>query len=81
MRILAIRPAAPGGKAVAHVDIEIVDGVRVYGIRVIRADDGNYRAFGPSNDYGRTCAFDRDVANQIAELTVAGLSQHDRAAS
>jgi len=77
MKILSIRPAPPGGKTIAHVDVEPSPGTRLYGVRVSRADDGTYRTFGPSNTFGRTCAFDREVANQIAQLTIAGLSQHD----
>lgn len=76
MRILNIRPASPGTATLAHVDVEPASGVRIYGIRISRADDGTYRAFGQSTDRGRTCAFDRDVANQIAELTVEGLSHN-----
>ena len=76
MRILSIRPAPPGGKTIAHVDIEPSPGTRIYGVRISRADDCTYRAFAPSNEHGRTCAFDREVANQIANLTVEGLSQN-----
>ena len=76
MRILSIRPAPPGTATLAHVDIEPSAGVRIYGIRISRADDGTYRAFGQSTDRGRTCAFDHDVANQIAKLTVEGLSHN-----
>lgn len=83
MRIIAIRPAPPGGKVIAHVDLEPSPGVRLYGVRVSRADDGGFRVFGPSNDRGRTCAFDPDVADSIAratitQMTVSEPSQHDR---
>ncbi|MDR6304923.1 hypothetical protein GGQ85_002639 [Nitrobacter vulgaris] len=77
MKILSIRPAPPGSTTLARVDVEPSPGTRIYGVRVTRADDGTYRAFGPSNDRGRTCAFDHDVANQIAKLTVGALSQHE----
>ncbi|WP_407122770.1 hypothetical protein [Bradyrhizobium sp. STM 3561] len=81
MKIIGLRPARPGAGAIAHVDIEPSPGVRIYGVRVSRSDDGSFRAFGPENERGRTCAFDRDVANQIAQLTVAGLSQNERLTS
>lgn len=77
MKILSIRPAPSGGGTIGFVDIEPSPGTRIYGVRVSRAADGSYRAFGPDNEHGRTCAFDHQVANQIAKLTVAGLSQHD----
>lgn len=77
MKIIGLRAARPGGKAVAYVDVEIVDGVRLYGLRVSRADDGGYRVFGSENAHGRTCAFDLGVAHHIAKLTLEGLSKHE----
>lgn len=78
MRILSIRPAPPGSATLAHVDVEPSAGTRIYGVRISRADDGTYRAFGQSTDRGRTCAFDHEVANQIAKMTVTELSQNER---
>jgi hypothetical protein len=72
MKILSIRPAPPGSATLAHVDIELVDGVKMYGIRVSRADDGTYRAFGQNSDRGRTCAFSPAV---VADITAATLSE------
>jgi hypothetical protein len=81
---LAVRPAPSGGSTLAHVDIEIVDGAKLFGIRVSRADDGTWRAFGQNSDRGRTCAFSREIVAQIAAATLSqlhidGPSQHDRA--
>ncbi|MGY3409516.1 hypothetical protein ACVWZV_005629 [Bradyrhizobium sp. GM5.1] len=82
MKIIGLRPARPGAGAIAHVDIEAPPGVRIYGVRVSRADNGTYRAFGPDNEHGRrACAFNHDVANQIAQLTVEGLSKNESRAS
>jgi hypothetical protein len=81
MRIIGLRPARQGAGAIAHVDIEPSPGVRIYGVRVSRSDSGSFRAFGPENERGRTCAFDHDVADQIAKLTVEGLSKNERLAS
>lgn len=81
MRIIGLRPARAGAGAIAHVDIETAEGIRIYGVRVSRAADGSYRAFGPDNERGRTCAFSHEIANKIAILTVAGLSQNERLAS
>lgn len=74
MRIMSIRPAPPGGQTIAHVDIEPSPGTRIYGIRVSRADDGSYRAFGQNSDRGRTCAFSPQVVTQIAEAVISELS-------
>lgn len=77
MKIIGLRAARPGGKAVAYVDIEAAPGIRIYGLRVSRSDDGGYRVFGSENAHGRTCAFDLAVAHHIAKLTLEGLSKHE----
>ncbi|MET4721137.1 hypothetical protein ABIF63_005243 [Bradyrhizobium japonicum] len=73
MKILAVRPAPPGSSTIAHADVEIIDGVKLYGLRVSRADDGTYRAFGQNSDRGRTCAFSQAIVAQIAEATISEL--------
>ncbi len=73
MKILSVRPTPPGGSTIAHVDIELVDGAKLFGIRVSRADDGTFRAFGQNSDRGRTCAFSREVVAEIAEATLTEL--------
>lgn len=83
MRILSIRPAPPGGATIAHVDIELVDGAKLFGLRVSRADDGSYRVFGQNSARGRTCAFAPAIVDQIANATLSSLnmdgpSQHER---
>ncbi|WP_426433915.1 hypothetical protein [Bradyrhizobium genosp. P] len=72
MRIIELRPPRPGAAAgaIAHVDIEFDPGIRLYGLRVSRAPDGSFRVFGLSNDHGRTCAFDRDAIEAIANATL-----------
>jgi hypothetical protein len=78
MRLLAIRPGPPGGQTIAHVDIEPSPGTRLYGVRVSRADDGTYRAFAATSARGtRSAAFDHEIANRIAKLTVEGLSHNE----
>ena len=73
MKILSIRPAPPGGSTIAHADVEIIDGVKLYGLRVSRADDGTYRAFGQNSERGRTCAFSHEIVAQITEATLSQL--------
>ncbi|WLB58821.1 hypothetical protein [Bradyrhizobium japonicum] len=74
MKILSSRPAPPGSTTLAHVDVEILDGVKMYGIRVSRAEDGTYRAYAQNSERGRTCAFSREIVAQIAEATLSQLS-------
>ena len=70
MRIIGLRPARAGASAIAHIDIEIDPGIRLYGLRVSRAADGSFRVFGLSNEHGRTCAFDRGAVEAIANATI-----------
>lgn len=82
MRIIELRPARSGAGAIAHVDIEIDPGIRLYGLRVSRAADGSFRVFGLSNEHGRTCAFDRGAIDAIASetlrfMTMNGLLKND----
>jgi hypothetical protein len=83
VKILSIRPSPPGErKTIAHVDVELVEGVKLYGLRVSRATDGTFRVFGLSNDHGRTSAFSPAAVDMIARATVEamtlkGLSQND----
>jgi hypothetical protein len=74
LRIISIRPAPPGSATLAHVDVELIDGARLFGIRVSRAEDGTYRAFGQNSDRGRTCAFSREIVAQITKATLSELN-------
>ncbi len=74
LKILSIRPAPPGTATLAHVDIELIDGAKLFGLRVSRADDGNYRVFGQNSDRGRTCAFSPAIVAEIASATISQLS-------
>jgi hypothetical protein len=71
MKILSIRPAPPGGKTIAHVDVEIVDGVKLFGLRVSRAEDSSYRVYGQNSARGRTCSFSPAIVAQIAAATIS----------
>lgn len=74
MKILGIRPSPPGErKTLAHVDVELIDGAKLFGIRLSRADDGTYRAFGQNSDRGRTCSFSPAIVAAIAEATLSQL--------
>jgi hypothetical protein len=74
LKILSIRPAPPGSTTLAHVDIELIDGAKLFGIRVSRADDGTYRAFGQNSERGRTCSFSHAIVADIAAATISQLS-------
>ena len=86
MNIISLRPAPCGsGNTVAHVDIEIIGGARLYGLRVAQMPDRSFRVFGPNTDRGgRSMSFDPAVVNAIAHATLKhldGHSQHDQVAN
>jgi hypothetical protein len=85
MKILNCRPApSGGGNTLCHVDVEIVAGVKLFGLRVAQMPDQSFRVFGPNTDRGgRAMAFSAPVVNAIARATLKALEmdeplQHER---
>ncbi|WP_136625969.1 hypothetical protein [Bradyrhizobium macuxiense] len=60
MKIIATH--APLGADLALADVEIMPGVKMFGVRITRAHDGSYRAF------ARGAAFDREMVKTIATM-------------
>jgi hypothetical protein len=73
LKILNVRPAPPGGSTIAHVDVELVEGAKLFGIRVSRADDGTYRVYAQNSARGRTCSFSPAIVAEIAAATLKSL--------
>jgi hypothetical protein len=77
MRILAYRPCPGGGNTIGHVDVEIIDGVRLFGLRVSRMPDKTFRVFGPNTDRGgKAMSFDPLTVDAIAHATLDILDLH-----
>lgn len=76
MKILSIRPAPPGGKTVLRFDVEIMPGVKLYDLKLIRGDRG-YRVFGPSIGGGAAATFAPAIADQLVELVLGDVSHND----
>lgn len=88
MKILSIRPAPRDhGNTLGHVDVEIIDGIKLFGLRISQMPDQSFRVFGPNTDRGgRAMAFSTPVVNAIARATLKALEmdeplQHERIAS
>lgn len=60
MQIIATHP--PRGADVALVDVDIGGGVRLFGVRLMRAPDGSHRA------YAKNATFSRAAIEEIAKL-------------
>ncbi|WLS03102.1 hypothetical protein [Shinella oryzae] len=76
MHILQIRRQPPGGKTLARFDIELVPGVKLYDLKLIRGERG-YRVFGPSIGGGAAATFAPAVADQLVQLALGDVSHND----
>jgi hypothetical protein len=66
MRILSYRPAPAGGGTIGYAEIEAAPGVRLFDVKIVRAHDGNIRA------YARNAAFDRTAIAEISKSLSGG---------
>ncbi|MCW5706771.1 MAG: hypothetical protein KIT21_06260 [Shinella sp.] len=75
MRVLCIRPQSRGGKTVARFDAEIMPGVKLYDLKLIRGDRG-FRVFGPSIGGGAAATFAPAIADQLVELALGEVARN-----
>jgi hypothetical protein len=60
----------PLGGDVALADVEVCEGVRLYGVRIVRAADGSHRA------YARGAALSPPMVKSISTLVLRGDCQN-----
>ena len=60
----------PLGGDVALADVQICPGVKLFGVRIVRAADGSHRA------YARGAALSQDMVKSISTLVLRGECQH-----
>lgn len=74
MRILDLEPVAnPGGgpfRTEAIFCVELSPHIRVSGMRLVKAPDGRYLAYGPNGGGKRCVSFSKEAAAQIAALAL-----------
>lgn len=71
MRILAMRPTAPGSGSVrARFDVEMDNGIRLYDLKLTRSANG-WRVYGPQHFGGPAVTFPPAIADEIAMEAVA----------
>jgi hypothetical protein len=77
MRILSIRPAPPGdgGRTLARFDLQLVDGVRLYNLKLAEKPDGRRRVFAPSAFGSAAATFQTDIAEKIVRAASAALGE------
>jgi len=71
VKILNLRPVADSGggrfRDVAVFDAEVVDGLRLNGLRLSVTNDGKRFVFGPSSHGVKFAQFDGAYARQVAD--------------
>ncbi|MFD1985910.1 hypothetical protein ACFSOZ_26030 [Mesorhizobium newzealandense] len=84
MHVLDIRPQPPGsGSTLARFDLQLVEGVRLYNLKLSEKPDGRRRVFAPSAFGTAAATFTTDIADQIVHAASAALGEnpHDRRAA
>ncbi|MBB4580389.1 hypothetical protein GGE45_002719 [Rhizobium aethiopicum] len=56
--------------AIAFVDIELNNDVRMYGLRLLRQPDGKHFLYSPQAGHRRTATFSRPLAEELTRLAV-----------
>lgn len=79
MKILSIRPAPRDhGNTLGHVDVEVIDGLKLFGLRIAQMPDRSFRVFGPNTDRGgRAMSFAPAMVNAIAHATLKTLEMDE----
>lgn len=62
----------PLGADVALADVEVCEGIKLFGVRIVRATDGSHRA------YARGAAFSPAVVKSISSLVLKGDCQREQ---
>jgi hypothetical protein len=69
MDVLNIEPVADRGgggmRILAHFDLQLSDDVRMYGLRLLEAPDGNRITYAPQSGSRRSATFARQLAERI----------------
>ncbi|WP_442217178.1 hypothetical protein [Rhizobium sp. 2YAF20] len=72
MRIPEMQPVADRGsghvRAIANFDLQLTDEVRLYGLRLMQAADGNRFVYAPQAGSRRSATFARPLAEQITAM-------------
>lgn len=75
MQILSIRPEA-GGRTLARFDLQLVDGVRMYNLKLAEKPDGSRRVFAPNAFGGPAATFTTEIAEQIVRAASDALGEN-----
>ncbi len=71
MNITSFWPAPSGGPTLGYFDIQISEGLRLCGLRLLQQDDGQYRVSAPKVGTRRAATFTPAVASKITRAALA----------
>lgn len=74
MNITSFWPAPSGGPTLAYFDVQISDGLRLCGMRLLQQDDGQYRVSAPKVGTRRAATFTPAVASKITRAALAHMN-------
>ena len=75
MKILYAHPTKERGErpCVGFVDVELNEHIRLYGLRVVRQEDGRHLLYAPQAGQRRTATFSKPMAERLTALAVEAL--------
>jgi hypothetical protein len=83
MEVLNIEPVANSGdggmRVIAFFDLQLSDDVRMYGLRLLEAPDGNRITYAPQSGSRRSATFARPLAERItaaASISLEAVTAH-----
>lgn len=81
MEILHIRPEPPGSNALARFNLELDNGIKLFGIKIKRRQ-GRYFVFGPNPGGAGVVTFPPAVVDELTDLVLKEMERvpHDRQA-
>lgn len=81
MRILYLHPVFDDRgrhQCVATIDIEINEDIPLYGLRLMRMEDGQHRLLAPQTGRRRSATFSPELAQKITDMAVARFEYAER---
>jgi len=82
VRIISIRPEAPGGgNTIARFDAEISADVRMFNLKLVRSRDGSLRVYAPSAYGTNVATFAPELAADLAAEAMKSLGEKTKNAA
>ncbi|WP_424981598.1 hypothetical protein [Maritalea sp. S77] len=81
MRILYMHPVFDDrgrNQCIATIDIELNEHVRLYGLRLLKMEDGRHLVFSPQSGKRRTATFSPELSQEITDMAIQRLDALER---